>query len=148
ARPPLPSGWDLTLQRGTITATVVDGGREGGRALRLAAESGEGAGSVSTRVPVYPNHRYELSGWIRPESILSADNASGATLSVTLGQPRGTRFATNRLRGNRNWVIQRVTFEPGSSQEATIALALGGTGVAAGVALFDDLVLRNLGPVD
>lgn len=140
--------WSFANLRGKVDAAMVEGGRNGGRALRLTSRDGEASGDFVLKVRVQINHRYELSGWIKTDNVNTSNNALGGVLSVLQLQPPGQRFTTGGIRGTRNWTPQRVTFESGPCEEISIACILGGAGTAEGAATFDDLSLIDLGPID
>jgi putative membrane-bound dehydrogenase-like protein len=144
----LPAGWSLTNLRGSVDASIVDGGRNASRALKLASKGGEVSGDLVIKVPVQKNHRYELTGWIKTENINTTNTALGAVFSILQLQAPGQRFTTGGIRGSRNFVLQRVAFESGPCEEVSVACILGGAGTAEGVAYFDDLSLIDLGLVD
>jgi putative membrane-bound dehydrogenase-like protein len=144
----VPSGWSFTNLRGNVEASIVNGGRNGGRALKLASVGGEVSGDLIVRVPVQKNHRYELTGWIKTENVNTTNTALGGVLSVLQLQAPAQRFTTGGIRGSRNWTLQRVAFESGPCEEISVACILGGAGTAEGIAYFDDLSLIDLGLLD
>ena len=144
----VPVGWSFTNLRGRVDASVINGGRNGGHALKLASGGGEVSGDLIIKIPLQKNHRYELTGWVKTDNVTTTNTALGGVFSVLQLQPPGARFTSGGIRGTRNWTLQRVTFESGPCEEVSVACILGGGGLADGVAWFDDISLVDLGLVD
>jgi hypothetical protein len=138
----VPAGWSFTNLRGGVEASIVDAGRNGGRALKLASAGGEVSGDLVIKVPVQKNHRYELGGWIKtgtsPRQI-----PHSAAFSACCNCSLRASVSRRRIRGTRNWTLQRRLRER-SCEAISVACILGGAGLA-GVAYFDDISLIDLG---
>lgn len=135
-----PGDWRVRTYSGTAQHSWVDGGREGGKCLKI--ESSKGADSSWYQdVRVKPNSRYRLSAWIRTEGIESLRNGMGALLNVhTMGQT-----VTAAVLGDSDWKRVQLEFETGAGQRSvSINCLFGGWGWASGAAYYDDLSLTEM----
>ena len=168
----LPAGWELTKTAGEVEATRANISKAGAHSLRLAL-SGEGAtGGVSTKVKVKRNYRYELTGLIKTEGLPTGPagarggggggrganlaTTGGALLSVpapagSTGNAGGGQSAL--VRGSSDWTGIRALVSTANGEELTVTLSasLGAPTNgrnAAGSAWFDEIAIKELGPVD
>lgn len=89
-----------------------------------------------TQVDVTPDTIYELSGWVRTESV-TAGTGKGALLNVH-DMPGA---ATSAVVGDRDWTQVSVVFNSGSHEQVQVNCLLGGWGEAAGRVSFRDISL-------
>jgi azurin len=143
-----------------------DVGRSGAHSLQVALKGDGASGGANTRVKVKPGFRYEVSGWIKTDGLPPGPNGtggrggggggrgfgnlSGATLFVQQGGGRGGGggFPTF-IRGTSDWTQVKSQFNANNDEVTLLASAsLGATGTGGGSAWFDDVTVRELGPVD
>ena len=136
----LPAGWSVRTYGGPADHSVSKGGRTGIYCVKISSSKGSDT-SWFAAVKVKPNTRYQLSGWIKTESLGTLGNAHGALFNAHEGQT-----ATTSLKGSADW--RRVTgmVRSGNRREMTINCLFGGWGRSTGTAYFDDVELIELGP--
>jgi putative membrane-bound dehydrogenase-like protein len=127
-----PRGWRPRNYGGTSTATWVEGGRTGQRALKLESQAGSDT-SWYADVTLEPHTDYRLSAWVKTENVRGA---MGALLNV-----HGTEYRTNPVRGTSDWRKVEVTFNTGTATRFSINCLFGGWGRSTGAAWYDDIEL-------
>ena len=122
---------------GSVEISISPGGRNGGTALKMtsATKADAGAGAV---IPVKPNTRYSLGGWVRTENLV--DQGGQGAMFNTHGGP-----ASKGLSGTSDWKELNVEFNSGNASEALVHCLFGGYGGATGTAYFDDVYLNEIG---
>lgn len=137
--------WEI-VKSGAGAEVALDVGRGSGRSLRLASANEGTDLSVTRKIKVQPNSRYEVSAWIKTQDVTALPPAPGAFLSVPeIRVP--ARAMSNTIRTTSDWTQVRVVFDTGRLENVSIVCRLGEAG-ATGVAWFDDVVLTNLGLTD
>ncbi|MEO5913982.1 MAG: PVC-type heme-binding CxxCH protein [Luteolibacter sp.] len=125
---------------GTVELSIAPGGRNGGTALKITSPFRADAGAGAT-IPVKPNTRYRLGGWVRTEN-LENKGGQGAMLNVHGGS------ATKGISGTQDWTELSMEFNSGNQSEILVHCLFGGYGGGTGTAWFDDLYLNELGSGD
>jgi putative membrane-bound dehydrogenase-like protein len=133
-----PNGWTLRNYVGQAEMTIVNQGRNGGSALQLKSGARADSGA-SADIPVSPQTRYRLSGWIKTENV-APQGGRGALLNV-----HGMGADSPDKKGTTDWSEVSVEFNSGNANSVRIHCLLGGYGGATGTAWFDDLSLVSLG---
>jgi putative membrane-bound dehydrogenase-like protein len=131
-----PRGWRPRNYAGAATATWVEGGRTGRRALRLDSQRGADT-SWYTDVTLEPHTDYRLSAWVKTDNVRGA---MGGLLNV-----HGTDYRTNAVTGTGDWRKVEVTFNSGTATQFSINCLFGGWGRSTGAALYDDIELVPAG---
>jgi putative membrane-bound dehydrogenase-like protein len=136
-------GWtDLRIYGGGRPDDVTFGpasiGRTDGRSLYMRTARGIDCG-IAVTVPVEPQTRYRLSGWLKTRGARGVRGAPGMMMNVH-GGPR-----TRGLVGDHDWTEVAVEFDSGDRSEATVHCLFGGYGGASGEAWWDDVALVALG---
>jgi len=136
-----PAGWRPMVWRGESSHIWSPDGRDGSRCLSIQSGAG-GDTSWTTEVPVKPNTRYRLEGWIRVQDVTHDGGAYGALLVAHPGSHRSPTVT-----GTADWthVSHEFTSDPGQTV-ANIHCLFGGWGMSTGHAWFDDVKLIERGP--
>ncbi len=131
--------WSLRTYGGNaanIDLKIVQGGRNGGKALQISARTAVDAGA-GIDIPVKPNTRYRLGGWIRAERIENR-GGRGAMLNIHGGN------ATKGISGTQDWTEVNTEFNSGNQTSVLVHCLFGAYGGAEGTAYYDDLYLNEL----
>ena len=131
-----PRGWRPRNYSGPATATWVEGGRTGRRALKLQSDRGSDT-SWYADVTLESHTDYRLSAWVKTDNVRGA---MGALLNV-----HGTDYRTNAVNGTGDWRKVEVTFNTGTATQFSINCLFGGWGRSTGAALYDDIELVPAG---
>jgi alpha-L-arabinofuranosidase len=133
-----PLGWQAHTWGGAAKFDYSDVGRSGGKAVSVFSAAGADAAWYAL-VPVHPNTRYRLSGWIRTEGV-ARTTGRGALINVhQIHEAQTAAFL-----GTNDWTRVEMTFETDDQDEIQINCLLGGWGLARGRAWYDDLRLEAL----
>lgn len=136
-----PVKWErITWEDTPVIFEISNESRSGNHSITLSADKGGNAAWI-TRVPVFQNFNYRLSGWIKTDNVVPLDG-KGALIVLDFDQERA-----KVLTGTHDWTYVEFSFNTGNRQELTIYCLLGGHGKAVGKAWFDDLQLIPL-PTD
>jgi putative membrane-bound dehydrogenase-like protein len=140
----MPAGWtDRRFYGGAgadkVRFSWVPEGIDGSPCVKIQSDELTDAGLAVT-VPVKPNTRYRLSGWLRSENVVANPNTPGILLNVHGGQ------RTKGISGTTGWTRVEVEFNSEGGSEAVIHCLFGGYGGARGTAWYDNLALEELGP--
>jgi len=132
----LPVGWTKADWQAkgefALDETIAHSGR---RSVRISSSAGADA-SWQAVVPVQPNARYRLSGWIKTQG-LDAGESKGALLNLhTLD------IMTPAVKGTQDWTRVEIVFETGLNDAVSVNCLFGGFGKAKGAAWFDDIALE------
>jgi len=133
-----PRGWSTGTWGGKGSFTYASTGRTGSRSLLLGSDEG-GDISWGTTVPIEPQAKYRLTGWIKTEDV-KVSSGRGALLNLHNFQP----LATKALTGTNDWTQVELTFESQEQDSVQINCLLGGWGLATGKAWYDDLELEQV----
>ncbi len=132
----MPENWLSIRYQGEADLTVEKHGRTGNSSVLVSSKTGADA-SWSTVLSVKPFARYILSGWIRTENVTPL-SGRGALFNI-----HGIKGAeTPALTGNHGWTPVEMDFETGWDDAIQVNCLLGGFGLAAGKAWFDDVALK------
>jgi len=132
-----PAGWERKTWGGKAEFGISEAGREGGKSITLASETGANAAWFS-EVAVYPNFNYKLSGWIKTDNIVPRDG-KGCQIVLDFDQDKARIF-----KGSNDWTYTEFLFNSGDRESVKVYCLLGGWGNASGKVWFDDL---NLEPI-
>jgi putative membrane-bound dehydrogenase-like protein len=138
---PGPEGWSLknyvVARPEAVEMSLSPAGRNGGTALmiRSSERADVGAGAL---VPVKPNTRYRVGGWVKTENLKTL-GGRGALFNV-----HGME-ATSAISGTKDWTELSTEFTTGNQSEILVHCLFGGYGGATGSALFDDVYLHEIG---
>jgi putative membrane-bound dehydrogenase-like protein len=127
-----PRAWQPRNYAGQSTATWVEGGRTGSKALKLESQAGSDT-SWYTDVTVQPQTDYRLSAWVKTRNVRGA---MGALLNV-----HGTEYRTTAVNGTSDWRKVELTFNTGTATRVSINCLFGGWGRSTGAAWYDDVEL-------
>lgn len=162
----LPSSWTKTQNAGEVTLGRGDVGHGGAHSLQVALKGDGASGGANTRIKVKPNFRYEVTGWIKTDGLPAGPNGaggrgggggrgfanlSGATLLVQQlgGRGGGGGGAPTFVRGTSDWTQVKSQFAANSDEVTLLAsVSLGASGTGGGSAWFDEVAVREIGPVD
>jgi DUF1680 family protein/alpha-L-arabinofuranosidase len=133
-----PAGWETRTYSGRGRFEYVEGGRTGKRAVCLSSEGGADIGWL-TSVPVKPQSKYKLTGWIKTENV-EAGTGKGALFNLHNIQPLQTPAVT----GTKNWTQVEIVFDTGDRAAVEINCLFGGWGLSKGKAWYDDVKLELL----
>lgn len=133
----LGAEWAPARWGGEATQQVSKHGRGEGRCL-MVKSAGCDAG-WSTKLPIEPHSVYRLSGWISTDLVVT-NKGLGAMLNLHNLQ----RIHTPALTGTNDWTRVEVVFDSGELSTLEVNCLLGGWGMAAGTAYFDDIRLDLL----
>ena len=133
----LPVGWkrrDYGNREGNASAlwSIASAEREfrgGQNALRVVS-SGDADTSFHADVPIKPNTRYRLAGWVRIRSIRGK-----ASFNI-----HNARIETEIVRRDTNWTEIEIEFDSGALTTASVNILH----VARGESFFDDVRLVEL----
>ncbi len=141
AHPSDPLGWRERSYGGVAEVSwSLNGGRNGSRALRISSQTGADT-SWCIDVPVRPNTRYRLGGWIRTEGLTHEGTTHGALMNV-----HPTRSVTESVFEDSGWTPVAVEFSTSSDQvSVSLNCLFGGWGKSIGAAYWDDVFLNRLG---
>jgi len=131
--------WSLRTYGGNaanVELKIVQGGRNGGKALQVSARTAVDAGA-GAEIPVKPNTRYRLGGWIRTEK-LENRGGKGAMFNVHGGGN------TPGISGTQDWTEVKMEFATTGQTSVLVHCLFGGYGGAEGTAFYDDLYLNEL----
>jgi putative membrane-bound dehydrogenase-like protein len=138
-----PTGWNSRIFGGEAQFSIAEGeGRNGGNAVRITSSQGTDA-AWFTRFQAEENTRYRIGGWIKTNN-LDANTGYGAQFNLHgMSEQAGKSSAVS---GTEDWTyIERSVLIP-ESGTVELNLLLGGWGRSIGEALFDDIVVHDLGP--
>ena len=138
---PGPMGWSLQTyvvdKPDTVSMSISPAGRNGSPALMIRATQRADVGAGAT-VPVKPNSRYRLGGWVKTENV---QNLGGRGVLFNV---HGMDVTTPALFGTRDWSELSIEFTTENQSEILIHCLFGGYGGAAGSAWFDDVYLQEI----
>ncbi len=137
------TGWDLRTYGAAPdarpTMEVVPGkGRGGSAALMIRSNAGADVGAAAV-VPVKPNTRYRIGGWVRTENLVNT-GGRGAMMNV-----HASDAVTAAVTGTKDWTEVSADYESGNATSATIHCLFGGYGGSTGTAYWDDVYLMEVG---
>ena len=138
----LPAGWtDRRFYGGAgadlVRFSRVSEGIDGSPCVKITSSQATDAGLAAT-IPVKPNTRYRLSGWVRCENVVIA-NGPGILFNIH-GGPQ-----TKGIGGTTDWTRVEMEFNSEGRNEVVVHCLFGGYGGASGTAWYDDLALEELG---
>ena len=125
-------------------------GVSGKRALRVSYNGKRQSGIPILQYVALSPGRYEMSGLAHPQSITAGRGVQWTMRCVKGGQPQAVLAASERFVGSSEW--RRFSYEvsvpadcPGQVVQLEPVGAAEGTVYLAGLAWFDELVLRRVG---
>jgi len=137
----LPAGWtrrDNGTREGTTSAvwSIVGAEREfrGGKHALRVVSSGDADTTFHADVPIRPNTRYRLTGWVRIRSIRGK-----ASFNI-----HNARIETEIIRRDADWTEIELEFDSGALTTASVNVLH----VAHGESFFDDVRLVELIPAE
>jgi hypothetical protein len=146
---PLPVGW--SLDGPPCTGTQVRRaapGRSGEAALELSAPVAASLVVASEPVVLQVGHLYRLSAWVRTERAVSdplARYPTAVPAALTMASFPFTNHSP-AVGETRDWTFVETTFVATAAQDR-VQLHLGLNGTATGRALFDDVLLAEVGDI-
>ena len=142
----VPRGWriDCWQEKEAVCSYTADGRNyHAGKYSAKIEHKGLADSRWVQEVPLKPNTRYKLMGWIKTDRV--ADKGAGASLQI-----QDTPIRTEVISGTRDWTYVEVEFKTKLGQkQAKVACRLGDYGaVNTGTAYFDDISLKEALPPD
>lgn len=136
-----PQNWRAVSYIGDAVFSIGKGeGRSGSNAFKITAKSGTDA-SWTQDVTVKPKTRYRLSAWIKTQDFKKGPGL-GALLNLHQLQQNGK---TNAVSADADWTRVSSEFESGDNTTLSVNLLMGGWGMCAGTAWWDDVELFEIG---
>ena len=130
----IPAAWKTSTWGGDPIFRVDRKESRKGVAVKISSSYGANA-SWSQKVAVKPNSIYELSAWVKTESV---DKGGGLGVLVNLHELQADG-RTRGLDGSNEWTQLKVRANSGNHTSLLINLTFGGWGNATGSAWFDDV---------
>lgn len=136
-----PAGWREHTWGGRAQFLTSSDAHGGKNCVQVTSEAGADAG-WTTIVPVAPNSKYLLSGWIKTRGVEPVGGAggSGGGQGVVFNL-HGRREHSRPILGTADWTRVEVEIETGADDELQVNCCFGYFGLAKGTAWFDDLAL-------
>lgn len=138
AEKPKPVAWTTQTWGGQAEFTYETIAHSGSRSVSVASSRGADA-AWTIDAEVQPFSRYTLSAWIKTEN---ATTNGGEGALINLHEMEGVK--TKALTGTNDWTRVETTFDTGRRESVQINCLLGGWGLAAGKAWYDDIQLTWL----
>ena len=136
-----PVGWRTVVYGGAAQLRATSPAKAGARAVLIEANTDAGAdASWSTDVAVFMRSKYRLSGFIKTEAVRATAGGRGAQFNIHNLQD----VRTDAVSGTMDWTRVEVVFDTRDEDRLTINALLGGWGLSAGRAWFDDVRLELL----
>jgi putative membrane-bound dehydrogenase-like protein len=136
-----PQHWTTATYSGKALFSIDDGGRNGGKCVKISSASGADA-SWTYKVPVKRNTRYRLSSYIKTTQF-KKNSGYGAQMNLHELQKYGKSSALIKSQG---WTKNSTEFNSKNSTSLSVNMLMGGWGQSKGNAFWDDVELIELGP--
>ncbi len=135
-----PVRWTRSVWGGKPTLTAENNdphdAHHGKNSVTIRSDTGADA-AWSCTVPVEPNSRYRLSGWITTRDVETQGGAHGALLNIhNIPDAR-----TQPVVGSHDWTPVAVEFDTELNDSVMVNCLFGGWGLATGSAAFDQIAL-------
>ena len=136
-----PQHWRTVVYSGNAVHEVVDGGRNGGKCVKVSSVGGADA-SWAFDVAVKRNTRYRLTSYIKTVDF-NKHTGFGAQLYLRELGAYGKSKAVSKSQG---WTKITTEFNSKGSTKLGINLLMGGWGQSKGQAFWDDVEMIEMAP--